>query len=135
MLITILMGFFFQNICQSYFLDKFGTITWTYSNWLKFRRVVHCYYKLITVLIFIFSKLFWFMFFGQIWSQPEVLQINWNLIQSYIATCLLKFWCLVSRNFVIHIILGKFWQNLMFSILIAIWHKGTLLHGDCGFDV
>ena len=32
----------------------------------------------------------------------------------------------------------KFWQiwkNLMFSILIEIWYKGTLLYADYSFDV
>ena len=62
------------------------------------------------------------MFFGQIWSHNLInfLQINLNLIEGYIATHLLRFQCLVFKNFVIHTILGKFGQNLMFTILIEI---------------
>ena len=103
------------------FLGKFGPKNLSSRNWLKFGKGVHCY-MLVTVLMFIFFKFFSFIFLGnfgpKIWSssnwqkfptgvhcyvviifwgnlvpKSEVLQINWNLVQVYIAIYLLHFKC------------------------------------------
>ena len=40
--------------------------------------------------------------------KSEVLRINWNLVQGYIAICLLQFQCLSFQNFCHSCFLGKF---------------------------
>ena len=90
-LITILM-----NICSNFlsvkFLGgKFGPIICSSTKWLKFRRGIHCC-KLITILMFIFSKFLSFIFFwANLVSKSEILQIDWKLVQGYITICLLRF--------------------------------------------
>ena len=62
----------------------------TSSNWLKFGRRVDCY-MLISILMFIFSKFLSFIIFWKsLVSKSEVLQINWNLVQAYIAIYFFK---------------------------------------------
>ena len=140
--------------------------------------MVHCY-MLITALMFIFSKFFSFIFFGQIWSEnlkffkltknwyrgrflyvyfdfnvhffkifvihifwanlvskPEVLQINWNLVQAYIAICSLRFWYLFFQIFYQSYFFGQVWsQNLKFSKLTKIWYRRTLLYAYYDFNI
>ena len=77
-------------------------------NWLKYGTGVHCYI-FISNLMLIFSKYLSLIFFwANLVPKFEVFQIEWNFVQGYIATCLLRFSCLFFQNFVIHIILGKF---------------------------
>ena len=61
--------------------------------------------------------------------KPEVLQINLNLIQRYIAIS--KFWiqCLFfQKHFHAHF-LGQIWSPIVtFSKLLEIWYRGTLLY-------
>ena len=61
----------FQLIYTNVFLGKFGPKIWSSPNWRKFGTGVLCYI-LISNLIFIFKN-------------SEVLQINWNLVQGYVA--------------------------------------------------
>ena len=87
---------------------KFGLKNGSSSNWLKFGTGVHCY-MLITIFTFIFSKCSSFIFLGaNLVPKSEVLQINWNLVQGYIAIWLLEFWCLFFQNFCQSYFLGKF---------------------------
>ena len=61
--------------------------------------------------------------------KSEVLQINLNLIQRYIAIS--RFWiqCLFfQKNFHAHFF-GQIWSPIvMFSKLLEIWYRGTLLY-------
>ena len=101
---------FFQNLCHScFFLIKFGPIIWISSNWSKFCRGLH-FYMLNAVLMFISSRFFSFMFFGQIWSQNQKffkLTKIWYRGRSLYAY--FDFNVYFFKIFVIHI----FWANLV----------------------
>ena len=134
---------------------------------------------LITVLRFVFSKLFSFIFFGQIWSQylkffkltvlwyrgrflnpyfdfnvyfsgiliilifldkfgpkSELPQINLNLVQVYIAICLLRFQCLVFPIFCQSYLFGQIWShNQKFYKMTEISYTGILLYAYYDFNV
>ena len=135
MLILILM-FIFSNFCHSCFLGKFGPIIWISSNWLKFRRGVHCY-MLITVLMFIFSKFFSFIFFGQIWSQNlKFFKLTKIWYRCRLILCLFWFWCLFFQKFCHSYNFGQIWKiskyygqisfHLVFSILTELHHVSML---------
>ena len=121
---------FFPNFFRFYFLGQI------WSQNLKFFKLSEIWYRgrlLYTYFNFdvYFFKIFVIhIFWTNLVAKSEVLQINWNLVQAYIVTYLLWFECLIFQNFVIHLTLGKFGQNLMFPILIEIWYKGTLLYAD-----
>ena len=112
-----------------------------WSQNLKFFKLTEiCYRGRLICTYFDFDVYFFkifaiHIFWTNLVAKSKVLQINWNLVQAHIFACLLWFQCLVFQNFVIHLILGKFGWNLMFSILIETWCKGTLLYADYGFDV
>ena len=101
---------YFSKICVTHvFLIKFGSIIWISSNWSKFRRGLH-FYMLNTVLMFIFSRFFSFIFFGQIWSQNQKffkLTKIWYRGRSLYAY--FDFNVYFFKIFVIHI----FWANLV----------------------
>ena len=106
------------RLCLSYysnltwFLGKFGPKNWSSPNWLKVGTGVHCYI-FISNLMFIFPKFLSLIFFwANLVRKSEVLQINWNSVQGYIAICLLQFSVYFFKSFVIHIILGKFVPNV-----------------------
>ena len=85
----------FQLIYTNVFLGKFGPKIWSSPNWRKFGTGVLCYI-LISNLIFIFKN-------------SEVLQINWNLVQGYVAMCLLRFKHLFfQKSFHLYFFLSKF---------------------------
>ena len=84
--------YFFQNSFHLYFLGNFGPEIWSSPSQLKFSTGIHCY-MLITIVMFVFfSKLLLFIFLGaNLVLKTEVLQINWNVVQDYIAICFLQF--------------------------------------------
>ena len=78
MIIRILMFIFPKFLLLMSLFGRFSPIIWISSNWLKFCKGVHSYI-LITVLMFVFSKLFWFIFLGKfgpkIWSSFKLTDI------------------------------------------------------------
>ena len=99
---------FFQTFCHSCSLGKFGPIIWISSNWLKFRRGVH-YYMLITVLMFIFSKLFSFVFFGEIWYQNlKFFKLTEIWYRGRLLYAYFDFDVYFFKFFVSHMFLGKY---------------------------
>ena len=66
--------------------------------------------------------------------KAEVLQIDWNLAQVYIAISFLRMWCLFFQKILIYF--RQIWsQNLTFSKWTEIWYRGTLLCGCYDFNV
>ena len=118
------------------FLGKFCLKNGSSPNRLKFGAGVHCY-MLITILLFIFSKCSSFiLFWANFVPKCEILQINWNLVQGYIAIGLLRFLCFFFQNFCHSYFLGQIWsQNLKFSVLTEIWGKRTFLYACYNFNV
>ena len=81
-----------QYFCHLCFLGKFGPIIWISSNWLKFRIGVHCD-MLVTVLMFIFSKLFSYFLgkFGpKIWRSSNWLKFGTE-VDCYMLISILMF--------------------------------------------
>ena len=74
---------------------------------------------LITVLMFIFSKFFSFIFFGQIFTQNlkffKFFKLSKIWYRGRLLCAYFDFDVYFFEGFVIHIILGKFWeiQNIM----------------------
>ena len=96
---------FFQSFFHSYFLGKFDPKIWSSPNKLKFNTGVHCY-MLDTILMFSFSKFYHSYNFGQIWVKPNVIHIDWNLIQWYIV----MYWLtLLMCNFSKYLLFINFW--------------------------
>ena len=125
----------YKFLCLFLFLCfKFGLIIWISSNWLKFRRVVHCY-MLITVLMFVFSKFFSFIFFGQIWSQNlKFFKLTEIWYRGRLLYVYFDFDVYFFKMFVIHVFLGKFGPKV-WSSPTEIWYRHTLLHAYYDFNV
>ena len=81
---------FFQKFFSYIFLCKFGPKIWGSIKWPKFRTGVHCCI-LITILIFFFTVFVNHIFWTNLVSKFKVFQIDWNFVQGYIATYLLRF--------------------------------------------
>ena len=91
------VNFYFSKIfAMDIFLGQFDPTIWISLKWLKFCRGVNCC-MLITILMFIFSKFLSVIFF---WTNlvPNVLQIDWNLIQEHIPICWFWFWFVTFRS-------------------------------------
>ena len=105
---TLLYAYYDFNVYFFKYFVKFGPIIWISSNWLKFCRGVHCY-MLITVLIFIHSKFFSFILFGQIWSQNlKFFKLTKIWYRGRLLYAYVDFDVYFFKGFVIHIILAKF---------------------------
>ena len=87
MLITVLM-FIFLKFFSFIFLGKFDPKIWSSSNWLKFGIEVDWYMLMSILMVFFFRISVIHTFWANLVPKSEFLQINWNLIQGYIATCL-----------------------------------------------
>ena len=93
MLITVLMFIFskffsfifFGQICSQNL--KFFKLT---ENWYR-GRFLYAYFDFNIYFLKIFII---FIFWANLVPKPEVLQINWNLVQVYLAISLLRFSCL-----------------------------------------
>ena len=71
---------------------------------------------LITVLMFIYSKFFLFIFFGQVWSQNlKLLNLTKILYRGILLYVYYDFNVYFFKGFIIHIIVGKIGicQNIM----------------------
>ena len=66
---------YFFKIVFVHILGKFGPKIWSSSDWLKFCTEIG-YHILISILMFIFSKLFSLIYLGQIWSRKWT-SSNW----------------------------------------------------------
>ena len=132
--------YFSKIFCHSGFLDKSGPIIWVSSNWLKFRKGLYCY-MLITVLMFIFSKIFSFILFRQICSQNlKSFKLTEIWYRARLLYAYFDFDVYFFNIFVSHIFLGKFglkilsspnWQkfrrvvhyNMLITILMLVFQK------------
>ena len=124
-----------QNFCHSYFWGKFGPIIWISWNWLKFYRGVHCY-MLTTVSMFIFSKIFSFIFFGKILSQNlKFFKLTDIWYRGRLLYAYFDFNVYFFKIFAIHIFWANLVQNLKFSKLTDIWYRRTLLYAYYDFNV
>ena len=91
-------------------------------NWLKFSTGVH-WYILISNIMFIFNIFVIHIFWANLVPKSHVLQINWNLVQGYIAICLL-WYCFFSEIFVINV-LGQIWSLIWISLNWFKFHRGV----------
>ena len=86
--------------------------------------------------MFIFSKFFSFIFFGQIWSQNlEFFKLTkiWYKVDCYMLISILMF---IFSKLLSFIFFGQIWsQNLKFSKLTEIWYSRTLLYAYYDFNV
>ena len=99
--------FVLMRLPKVFFLGKFDLKNWGFPNWLKFGTGVH-YYMLITILTFVFSKFFSFMYsWANLVSKSEILQIDWNFVQGYSLYAYYDFNVYFFKTFAIHIILGN----------------------------
>ena len=81
----------FFKIFSFIFWGKFGPKIWSSPKWLKFGAWVH-WYMLITILKFIFSEFFSFIFLAaNLVLKSEFFQSDWKFVQEYTAICLIRF--------------------------------------------
>ena len=75
-------------------------------------------------------------FWANLVTKTEVLHIDWNLVQIYIALSLFRIQCQFFKFFLHSYFLGRIWsQNLKFSKLTEIWYQGTLLYVYNDFNI
>ena len=82
---------FVSHIC----LGKFGLKIWSSPNWLKFGAGLH-HYTLITISMFIFSKVLSFIVFGQIW---KISKYYGPILFHLVFYILMKLHCISMLNF------------------------------------
>ena len=110
--IVYLFKFFVIHIRSCKFVPKI----WSSSNWLKFGTEVD-YHMLISTLMFIFSKFFSFIFFGQIWSQNLKFFILTEIwYRGRLPYTYFDFNVYFFKIFVIHIFFGKIWSHKIRSL-------------------
>ena len=76
---------FFKFFIIHIFFSKFGPKIWTSPSWLKFGTLLYGYFNFSVN----FFKIFVMFFLANLFLKFELLQFNWNLVQGYIAICLL----------------------------------------------
>ena len=135
-LIPDLMFIFFKIfVIHIYiFFGKFSSKIWTSPK--KFGTGVHCY-MLITVLLFIFSKFFWFIFFGQIWSKYlKFFKLTEISYRAMLLCAYYNFNVYFFKNFCQSYFFGQIWSdNLKFYKITEILYRGKLLHAYCDLEV
>ena len=73
-----------------------------------------------------FFKILFIHIFGQTWSQNQkFFQIDWKLVQIYIAICLFQFWCLFFQFFCQSYFWGKFRPIIWSSTKWLKFHRGV----------
>ena len=77
--------YFFKIFVAHIFLGRFGPVIWISSNWPR-GTLLYAYYGFN---VSFFKILFIHIFWANLVPKSEVLQINWNLVQAYIAICCL----------------------------------------------
>ena len=76
---------FFKIFIIHIFFSKFGPKIRTSPSWLKFSTLLYGYFNFSVN----FFKIFVMFFLANFFLKFELLQFNWNLVQGYIAICLL----------------------------------------------
>ena len=89
MVISILLFVFSKFLLFIFSSGKFGPKIWRSSNWLKCcTGVLYAYYNFN---VYFFKILIIHIFWANLVPKSEVLHFDWNLVQRYIAICLLWF--------------------------------------------
>ena len=127
--------YFFQNSFHSYFWGKFGLKICSSSNLLKFGTEVD-YHILISILMFIFSKFFSFIFLRQIWSQNlKFFRLTEIWYRDRLPYTHFSFNVYFFKILFTHI----FGENLIPKSevfrLIEIWYRGRLSYAYFDFNV
>ena len=102
---------------------------------MKFGMAVD-YHMLISILMFIFSKFFSFIFLRQIWSQNlKFFRLIEIWYRGRLPYAYFDFSVYIFKILFIHI-LGQIWsQNLKFFRLTDIWYRGRLPYAYFDFNV
>ena len=75
--------------------------------------------------VYFFKILFIHTFWANLVPKSKVIQIDWKLVQIYIAICLFQFWCLFFQFFCQSYFWGKFRPIIWSSTKWLKFHRGV----------